>query len=562
MDAVLQQATTLHNQGRLDEAERLYLSVLKTDPGQADALALLGILQGARRAYSEAIWCLEHAIRIDPAAALFRFYLGNILNDMCDYQGAAAAFEEALARKPDFAEAHGGLAYALERLNRRPEAVTHLREAVRIKPDNGAAWVALSEAAFKESDYELAGAAAAEAVRLMPDDLAAHIAHGMALDFLNREEEAILSFKEAVRIKPDFVEAWDMLGAIYQGLCRLDEAETVMRKAIEVAGCAIADEIGREVAEEEYGVQHWNLGLLELLRGDYRKGFAHYRARFKKPGGLRRLPVPRAIWRSEDIRGKKILVVGEQGFGDVLMLCRYLPLLKAEGAHVVLLVHAALAPLLRKGNIADEILCEAPEAQGDFDFQTSLFDLPYRFGTVLETIPASVPYLPLPPADDATRLPDEGVPRIGVVWAGRQDHGNDRRRSLPLAVLADLFHESGFRFFNLTRDLKPGDAEILARPSVTDFAPRLGDFLATARFINQLDLVIACDTAVAHLAGGMGKKTWVLLPFVPDWRWLLAREDSPWYPSMRLFRQRQKADWAEVILRIREELKKSRGKVF
>jgi Flp pilus assembly protein TadD/ADP-heptose:LPS heptosyltransferase len=485
MTALLDQATTLHNQGRFDEAVRLYRALLADETMQAD-----------------------------------------------------------------FAEAHYKLALILEKQNKFSEAAQHVQQALQIMPDHGALWTKLSEIALKNADYELANNAAENAVRLMPDNLAAHTAHALALDGLDRQEEAVIALQNALRIKPDFVEAWSMLGSAYQQMGRLGDAESTFRKTIEVAGAVIPDESKREVAEEEYSVHHWNLAVLELLRGDFTKGFAHYRARFKKSGRAQRLPFPRPLWRGEDLRGKKILAVGEQGFGDVLMMCRYLPLLKAKGTHVVLLAHEALAPLLRLGNIADEIIYDAPSAQGNFDFQTSLFDLPYRFGTTLETIPADVAYLPCPSADEATKLADTGRPKIGIVWAGRQDFGNDRRRSIPLSAFAKLFDTTDSQFYNLTRELKPGDTEFMAQHSIIDLSSKLSDFLVTARLIAQLDLVITCDTAMAHLAGGMGKKTWVLLPFAPDWRWLTTREDSPWYPQMRLFRQRKTGDWHEVITRM------------
>ena len=554
MSSLLQQATTRHSQGRLAEAEQLYRSILDANPQQPDALALLGVLLASRKAYEEALSFLDRAIQCDPQTPLFRFYLGNVYFDRGDEARAAGAFQETLKRQPDFAEAHYKLALILEKQMKLSEAIQHLEQAVKIKPKDGATWVKLSEIALKNEAYEQANKAAENALRLMPDNLAARVAHALALDYMNREEESVIALQNAIRIKPDFIEAWDMLGAAYQQVGRLDEAEATFRKAIEVAGCGIFGENEREVAEEEYSVQHWNLSLLELLRGDFHHGFAHYRARFKNPGRTPRLTLPRPLWNGEDLRGKKILVVGEQGFGDVLMLCRYAPLLKAKGAHVVLLVHGALAGLLNLAKIADEILCEAPQEQGDFDFQTSLFDLPYRLGTTLETIPASIPYLPSPPAEEKTNLPDTERPKIGIVWAGKKEFGNDRRRSLSLATFAELFNEKDAQFYNLTRELKPNDAERLAQHSVIDLSAQLSDFLVTARFIAQLDLVITCDTATAHLAGGMGKKVWVLLPFAPDWRWLTGREDSPWYPTMRLFRQNKKADWAEVMTRVRKEL--------
>ena len=553
MSTLLHQATTLHNQGRLDEAEQLYRSVLASDPRQPDALALLGLLLATRKDYAQAISFLERAIQFDPSAALFRFYLGGVYFDMGENAGAEGAYREALARQPSFAEAHVKLALVFEKQNRLSDATKHLCQATQIKPDYGVAWAKLSEISFRNGVFEQAEKAAAISVCLMPNDLTAHSAHALALDSLDREEEAVASLRRAVQIKPDFSQAWDMLGSTYQKLGRLDEAGAAFRKAIEVAGCDLENENGREVAEEEYSVHHWNLALLELLRGDFHHGFAHYRARFKNAGRQQRLSFPRPIWRGEDLRGKKILVVGEQGLGDVLMLCRFATLLKARGASVVLMAHDALAELLKLAKIADKILCEAPEEQGDFDFQTSIFDLPCYLGIEVWTIP-SAPYLPLPPPDEATKLPGGDRPRIGVVWAGKKDYGNDRRRSLALATFAELFNETGAQFFNLTRELKPGDAEILTQHSVVDLSPMLNDFLATARFVAQLDLVITCDTAVAHLAGGMGKQVWTLLPFAPDWRWLTARDDSPWYPTMRLFRQSIKANWSDVVARVRKEL--------
>ncbi|MGB9151796.1 MAG: tetratricopeptide repeat protein [Alphaproteobacteria bacterium] len=519
METALNRATALHNRGLLAEAEELYRSILADDPDQPDSLALLGVLLGGKRLFPEAIHLLERAVFLDPATPLFRFHLGRVLSDAGDYSRASEALQEATARKPDFAEA----------------------------------WLALSHSAIREKNYELANRAAENAEQLMPDNLAAVLAHGLALDFLDREEEAVICFERATRIKPDYVPAWDMLGTTYQNLNRLDEAEAAMRKTLKIAGY---DENAAEISEKEYSAHHWNLTLLELLRGNFRVGFDHYRARFGKNGWHQRLPYPPPLWCGEDVKDKKILIVGEQGLGDVLMMCRYGALLKARGATVVLMAHPSLLPLLALSDVANEVRSDTPEVRHDFDFQTSIFDLPYRFGTTLETIPANVPYLALPPADENTQLPDTKRLKIGVVWAGYPIHNADRRRSIPLSVFAELFREPHAQFFNLTRDLRPGDAELMARYAMIDLAPKLSDFLVTARLVNQLDLIITCDTSVAHLAGGMGKKVWLLLPFAPDWRWMTVREDSPWYPTMRLFRQRQKGDWREVIMRVSEGLKR------
>ncbi len=556
MTVLLDQATSLHTLGRLDEAEKLYRVLLADDPQQPDALALLGVLLAARKDFPQAVSFLERAIEADPLAALFRFYMGNVFFDMDDLDRAEGAFREALARQPDFADAHFRLGLVFEKKGDLQKASEHLCRAAETKPDFGPAWVKLSEISLRNKDYAQAGKAADIAVQLMPHDLAAHIAQALAYDSLDREEDALDALHRALLIRPDFLQAWDMLGSMCQRLGRLDEAESAFRKAIAVAGASIDNEDGREVPEEDYSVHHWNLALLELLRGDFAHGFAHYRARFKKAGRAPRLPLPQPIWRGEELDGKKILLVGEQGFGDVLMMARFAPLLKAKGAKVVLLVHEALAEFMKASNLADGIICEAPRGQNGFDFQASLFDLPYRLKINLGIIPHA-PYLPSPLVDEASRLSGDGRPKIGVVWAGKKDYGDDRRRSLSLAVFSDLFNETDAQFYNLTRDLNPGDAEILSQHGVIDLSPKLTNFYETAKLVAQLDLIVTCDTAMAHLAGGMGKNVWTLLPFAPDWRWLLGREDSPWYPSMRLFRQSKKADWAEVVSRVKNELMKN-----
>jgi tetratricopeptide (TPR) repeat protein/ADP-heptose:LPS heptosyltransferase len=556
MNDDLQRAIALHQSGNIADAEHAYRSVLSQNPDEPDALALLGVINTAQKNFPEALLLMQQAIKLDPTAPLFHFYLANIFAEIGDDTPALAAYQKALELKPDFAEAQYRVGLIFETCHRYAEAIPHLKRATELAPAQVEAWLALSDVAQKNRDYTTACTAARQAVELQPTNVAAHIALGLAYDFLNNEDEAAICFQHATELKPDFIEAWDMLGMSFQNLNRLDEAEVIMHRTLSMAGGIVATEASRDVDEQAYIAQHWNLALLELLRGNYHFGWAHYRARFKDPHRPQRLPIPRTLWCGQPLSGKKILVVGDQGFGDVLMLCRFGALLKTQGAHVTLLVHPALVSLLQKSKLVDAVLCEAPQNSDAFNFQTSIFDLPYQFDTRLETIPAIIPYLPVPDADAATRLFNDSRPRIGVVWAGRHDHGNDRRRSIPLSTFAGLFTESHAHFFNLTRDITAEDFARLAQHKVTNLAPQLDDFLTTARFIAQMDLIITCDTAVAHLAGGMGKETWVLLPFAPEWRWLMKRQDSPWYPTARLFRQPQRADWGSVIHNVRQELSK------
>lgn len=576
-----------HQGGHLDEAERLYRAVAQQDATQADAMALLGVVLGTMGKFDEALAWVEKAVALDPGAALFHFQRGSILATAQKCNEAISAFRRALALKPDFAEAQYNLANLLRASNdwagaiaayraaieRRPayaEAYNNLalslahekdydgalleaKKAVQIAPGYGEGWRTLCNIAEQVKNYDLALEAGQRCVQLMPDSHFAWFGYGVALNRVDRNEEAVAVYKRALELKPDRSDIWDNLGQTYQSMGRLEEAEQAYRKAIETAGQVIADEDSREVREEEYGSRHWHLALLELLRGKLKPGFARYRSRFLDVGGLHRPNLSRPLWRGEDLTGKTLLVTDEQGFGDTLHFCRYLPLLKAKGVRIIFSVHPVLEPFFRDWGGKDVLITHGMPVPA-YDFYASIFDLPHRLGTTLETIPAAVPYLPVLPPDDATRLPDDGRRRVGVVWGGSPAHKNDARRSVPLECFASLFNETAFHFFSLNRDMKPGDAERLPGLPVTDLAPRLHNFADNARFIAQMDLLITCDTATAHLAGGMGIPVWVLLPFAPDWRWLTGRDDSPWYPRTRLFRQAAVGDWADVVRRVRAAL--------
>ncbi|MGE3622825.1 MAG: tetratricopeptide repeat protein [Bdellovibrionales bacterium] len=429
-----------------------------------------------------------------------------------------------------------------------------LHRAAIASPDSIDRWVDLCEAAEAAQDYEEVLRAGDQIARLAPNKPQAHFIRGLALHRLDRIGEAVDVYRKVTELDPGYVDAWINLGHIYQALNRLAEAEQACRRAIDAGGQTIKGEGTRDIAEEEYGHHHWNLAFLELLKGDYENGFRRYPSRFKAIAGRKRPDFPQPLWRGEDVRGKTILITVDQGHGDTLMMTRYLPLLRERGAKVLLQAQPALVPYLRGWNGADQILEWGRDALPAFDCHASEFDLPRYFGTTLNNVPAKVPYLPLPDPDDETRLPQDGRRKVALTWSGNPNHRNDIRRSVTLRELAPLFTVPGIGFYAVTRDMRPGDAEFLTQTPVTDLSPRLNDFAATARFINQCDLVISCDTSVAHLAGGMGKPLWVLLPFAPSWCWMLDRDDNPWYPTARLFRQTRRGDWAGVAANVRQAL--------
>lgn len=594
MSELLQRALARHQSGELDEAEFLYKETLRKDSTQTDAKALLGLVLGAKGLHEEAIASAREAVAEDPCSPLFRFQCGTVQMNAGKLVDAMGSFREAIRLKPDFAEAWynlanaqraaGGWSGATEsywtaiRINPNcAEAYNNLalcyaherdmgralelaREAVAKAPEYGEGWRTLCNIAEQTADYELAREAGARCANLMPEDHFAWFGYGVAMSRLNRFEEALVAYKRALALKPDRADIWDNLGQTYQSMNRLEEAEAAFLKTLEVAGQVIPDEDKREVAEEEYGNRHWHLALMELLRGKYKQGFARYRARFQEIGGLRRPSYTHSLWKGEELRGRTILVYDEQGFGDTLMLCRYLPMLKRLGARVKFSVHPALVPMFRGWSEADEIL-EHNSPTGDYDYHASVFDLPHRFGTTLGAVPATIPYLPQLEPDETTKLPPapQGEFRIGVVWGGSPLHKNDSNRSIPLNVFREIFdngpQNSVYYSFNL--DMKDGDADLLPRLNVTDLSPRLKNFADSSKFVRQMDLMVTCDTATAHLAGGLGVNVWTLLPFAPDWRWLTERSNSVWYPTMRLYRQPTIGDWKAVVREVRESIRQA-----
>ncbi len=588
MNNLLNQAITAHQTGNLVEAERLYRAVLQADARQADALALLGLVLGAKGDFAEAIKCVDLAVTLDPQSALFHFHRGTILTTAHklpeaidafrraiaikpefpqayynlanalrahgDWVNAITAYRSTLKQQPDFAEAYNNLALSLVHEKQYDEALEQAKKSVAIAPHYGEGWRTLCNIAEQVKDFPLALTAGERCVQLMPDSHFSWFGYGVALNRMDRNEEAIEAYKRALQLKPERVDIWDNLGQTYQSMNRLEEAEAAYRTCIEVAGQVISDEATRNVAEKDYGNRHWHLALLELLRGNLAAGFARYRSRFKDVGGLKRPNFSRPLWKGEDLIDKTILITDEQGFGDTLMFCRYLPMLKQRGAKIIFSVHKVLQPLFQDWQ-GQDILITHGDTVPPYDFYASVFDLPHLFGTTLDTVPADIPYLPMLQTDEATRLPTDARPRIGVVWGGSPAHGNDARRSIPLKIVAELFKDTRFQFYSLNRDMKAGDAELLPTLPITDLTPRIKNFADGAKLVRQLDLIITCDTATAHLAGGLGIPVWVMLPFAPDWRWLTNRSDNPWYPSIRLFRQPKIGDWAGVVSQVQDALK-------
>ncbi|MBF0138188.1 MAG: tetratricopeptide repeat protein [Magnetococcus sp. DMHC-1] len=538
-----------HQTGQWPAAEALYRQILAILPNHADTLHLLGVLHHQTGHHKEAVQSILQAIALVPDHAEAHNNLGNVYRHLGQMDAAEASFRQALRWMPEFPEAWNNLGGLLQELNRQDAAETAYQEALRVAP-------AYAEACFNYGNLlrdrdRLAEAEAAyrETLRLQPGFAEAWNNLGGLLKSLLRHAEAESAYRTALRLRPQDAKTLYNLGTLLKEMRHFDAAEGALREALHLE------------PERIEAVQ--NLGLLLLTRGDFAAGWPLYDRAFHG-AGLAGLPWAAGLampplWQGENLTGKSLLVVGEQGLGDEIQFCRYLPLLKAQGVrHLTLVCQEAVTGLLTTLAGVDQIVTPSQclarkEILSSQDLGTFLLALPHQLGTTLATIPATIPYLHPQPdrlAHWAARLPP-GRRRVGLVWKGSPLHEHDAHRSLPdLATLAPLWQVADVVFISLQM-AADGDVITSTAPGQPLPGPggRLADFADTAAIVTLLDLVITVDTAVAHLCGALGQPCWVLLSSIgTDWRWLTQRPDSPWYPkSMRLFRQEAWPDWSGVV---------------
>jgi tetratricopeptide (TPR) repeat protein len=505
----LMHAERCRNEGRLMEAEAVCRQILQAQPNVPEAEHLLGVICHQNGKLGDAIEHVKRAAKLAPRVALFHANLGEMLR---------------LAGRPKL-------------------AADAARAAIEIEPTMPAALSNLGVALYELKDYEEAAKSQRKAIAANPNFAEAHSNLGNALHALRRFDEAVVAYRRAIEINSNYADAWANLGTTLHHSGSFEEGIAVLRRAIALA--------------PHHANARSGLGILLLMRGDLAEGWDEYEWRLRSTE--RKGPkFPEIPWQGENLAGKHIYVQAEQGFGDTLQFARYMPLLAARGGKVTLRVHQQLVRLLRESLPGITILGDRGDP-APYQCDAVLLSLPRTFKTRLETIPAAVPYLRAP-ADAAkqwsTRLAKMKGLKIGIVWAGNPDHVNDSRRSVGLPLLSSLFAVRGTSFASLQFGPRAADLKKLKRKTkIEELARLLEDFVDTAAAVTALDLVITVDTSVAHLAGALGKPVWVLLPWVTDWRWLLNREDNPWYPTMRLFRQKKGENMADVIARVEQELK-------
>ncbi len=574
VQAGLQAAIARHQASQFAEAEALYREVLARAPGHPDALHLLGLLAFHQGRNDAALELIGQALRFSPQHAPAHSNLGNALLAAGRTDEAIASFQRALALQPALAEAHSNLGNALRALGQLDEAVECYRQALALRPDFAEAHNNLGFALWELGRSDPALASIAAALRLRPDFPEALNNQGLVLEAQGQPEAALASLDRALALRPDYVEALNNRGNALKALGRLDEAVGSYRQALALRpGYAEAhNNLGQALEASgradlalpsferalalrpDLAQARWNKSIALLLTGDFAAGWPLYEARWAALGpraGRREFPVP--LWLGDaPLAGRTLLLHHEQGLGDTLQMLRYVPLLAAQGVRVVLELPPPLARIAATVPGAALVITEG-DALPPFDLHCPMLSLPLACGTTLGTVPREVPYLFVPheaPAAWQDRLGPRTRPRVGLAWSGARGHRNDRQRSLPLAGLLPLL-QSDADFVSLQTEYREADRALLGGlPNLRDCAPELGDFADTAGLIAQLDLVITVDTSVAHLAGALGRPVWLLLPYAPDYRWLLGREDSPWYPTMRLFRQPATGDWATVLDRV------------
>jgi tetratricopeptide (TPR) repeat protein len=513
-----------HRVGHLQEAEGIYRAVLAQDANQVDAWHLLGLIAGERG---------EQECAIE--------WIGR-----------------ALALRPDFAEAHYNLGRVYQQVGNLEEAVACYRRSIGLRPDYAEAYKNLGLVRLAQGATEEALGCFRRMTELRPDYAEGHLALGNALKDAGKAEEAIDCFRRALQLSPSLADAENNLGSVYEQQGRFGDARSCYRRAMAL--------------DPHHAEAHWNDAALNLLHGEFEIGWIGYEWRWRT-----REMKPRAVkqshWAGEPLAGRTILLHAEQGLGDTIQFIRYAALVKQRGCKVIVECQRRLAPLLRSCRGIDLLVPQGDEWP-PFDVHAPLLSLPRVFRTTLASIPTDIPYLS---ADAGLvrewrgRLPAAGRVLVGINWHGEPGKRNSRQRAIPRGMFESLAAVPGVRLIGLQKaevgDQRSeqfkvqsskfkveGEGEV-AIVDLGEIDTEHGAFMDTAAIMMNLDLVITSDTSVAHLAGALGVPVWVALPFVPDWRWLLERSDSPWYPSMRLFRQKKRGDWAGIFEEIEAGLR-------
>ena len=585
------QGLGLHQQGQLEAAKLLYQQVLSIKPAHSDALQLMGTLALQQMQYDSAIEWFQRSLKFNGrnpnalnnlglsyknlgrfAEALqafdralsaqkgfpdAQFNRASVLAELGRFEDANAAYDKLLPKTPNDPELHFRKGRVLAALAQTESALTSFNQAVALAPNHLEAVTARGVLLSNAKQHQRALQDFETAARLAPQLPSSYNNLGNALSELDRIQDALSCYDRAIQLDPAFVDAHFNAGVLHQSLQQIDKAISAYLKVISIAPAHV--------------YAQWNLGLCQLMTGQYAEGWKQYEWRWKNSEldvfkEKRKFDEP--LWDgTQSLAGKTVLLYSEQGLGDTIQFCRYAKQVANLGAKVILEVQQPLVRLLAGLDGVTQLI-ERGDSVPRFDFQCPLMSLPLAFGTLLESIPAHDTYLQSDSSLRAkwlSRLGSRSGPhlvagttlRVGVVWRGRASHADDRNRSANLIDVLSLRGE-GIQLISLQNELTAEDLQTLQdHPGMLHFGAELTDMAETAALCDLMDVVISVDTSIAHLAGALGKPVYVMLPFVPDWRWLLNRDDSPWYPSAKLFRQTQKRQWQTLLAQIQLALEQA-----
>ncbi len=542
-DICFRNGFAFHQKGQLAEAAAEYQKALHQDPSHFDALHMLGVAGLQAGQAQQGVAMIEQAISLNPSDSTAYGHLGNGLQALGRYEEAMEKFDTAIELDPNNAMACYNRGFVLSELKRYEGAVESFTKALAVRPDYAMAYFERAKALRELGQLENSVADYDKAIALNADFAEAYSNRGIVLRMLHQTDAALASYDKAIELSPNTPDAHNNKGNMLFELLRLEEA-------------ALSYEHALQLTPENNDIR-WNLSQCHLLQGNYESGWSLYEVRSKVAAGTPVRTYEQPGWRGEtDISGKTLFVYWEQGFGDTIQFSRYVRLLKDRGIKTILQVERPLVSLMQSLSPFAQIIGD-DEEPGPFDYHCPLMSLPLAFGTTLTTLANDRSYLTSTPdriEKWSSRLGDKKQPRVGLVWSGSETHKNDQKRSIALSRLVPLFRDD-FDFVSLQVFVRPADAETARNnPQLQLPGAEILDFSDTAALIDLMDVVISVDTAVAHLAGAMGKPVWLMLPFEPDWRWLVKRDDSPWYPSARLFRQPVSGDWDSVIEQLSQAL--------
>ncbi len=491
--------------GKFQQAERIYWHLLEQDSTNIEAYKNLGNALLKQGKLEEAITYYQQALTLDPNDATLYYQLGIVLHKQGKLDEAIVYYQQCLALNSNWATAYYNLGYAFQMQGKLEEAINF---------------------------YE-------QALTLEPNFVLAHQNLGAILQEKGETQKAIACYYRLLEIAPDYAEACYNLGWLLEG-SQLEKGIAFYNRAIEF--------------DPDHTKAHVNRSFILLLLGKYKEGFAEYEWRWRRESTPAR-PFPQPLWDGSNLEGRTILLHSEQGFGDTIQFIRYAPLVQACGGHVVVECQQPLVRLLTTVAGVEKVVPTGTTLP-EFDVHAPLLSLPRILGTTLETVPAQIPYLNLShfPSLRLENLPGTYL-KVGIVWAGNPMHRANPSRSCSLNHFLTILNIPGIAFYSLQKGAPVEElAQLSSKVLLQDLSSQLNDFADTATVLAQLDLIITVDTAVAHLAGALGRPVWVLLSHRCDWRWMMEREDSPWYPTVRLFRQQQPGDWAGVFERVAEAL--------